>query len=797
MENIRNILKKRVVILDGAMGTELQKHGMSVGVCPEEWCLKNPEVLRAIHRDYQHAGADIVYSCTFGANRIKLKQYGINDAKKINRNLVRLARSAVGKKTLIAGDIGPTGKFIEPFGRLGFEEAVKVFKEQAEGLLAGGVDLFIIETMMDIQEARAALIAVREMTDKFTMVSMTYEKNGKTLGGTDCVSALITLQSLGADVVGCNCSVGPEVMVDFIGRMKPYAKVPLAAKPNAGIPELADGKIKFNMTAKEFAGFSREFVLKGANMVGGCCGTTPGFIRELKKKIHNRKPLMPFKKSIGALSSVRKTVFIEKNKPLIIIGEGINPTGKKTLQKELCEGKMSLVQNLAKRQEDAGASVLDVNAGSPGIDEVKILRKIIGMLAVKNRLPLSIDSVNPKAVEEALRFYPGRALINSLSGEKRKLKKLLPIAAKYGAMVIVLPLDNKGIPQKYQERKKIIENIFKEAKKSGFTKDDIIIDGIAMAVSSNPGAAAESAKTIFWCSKVFKAATVAGLSNISFGMPNRSWINAAYLAMLQAQGLSMVIANPLSQELMNIKRAGDMLLNKDRSASIFLEHYSKASTDTAEKKTPERISLEEKIFKAIMEGNKEDAKGFVKEAVSFGLNADKLVDETLIPAINKVGDLFDKKEYFLPQLIASAEAMEAAFDEVKPYIKKEANDKNKKTVVLLATVKGDIHDIGKNIVGLMLKNHGFPVIDLGKDVSAKKIISKVKKCESCIIGLSALMTTTMVNMKEVIRLARDEGLNCKFMLGGAVVTKTYAQSLGAEYARDGVEAVRVVKRLSK
>lgn len=795
MEKVRNILKKRVVILDGATGTELQKRGMPAGVCPEEWCLKNPEVIQSIHREYQQAGADIVYSCTFGANRIKLSQYKINDVKKVNRDLVRLARSAVGKRALIAGDIGPTGKFVAPFGELGFEEAIKIFKEQARGLLAGGVDLFVIETMMDMQEARAALIAVKEISDKFTIVSMTYEKNGRTLSGTDCLSALITLQSLGADAVGCNCSVGPESMLDFIVKMKPYAKVPLVAKPNAGVPELIEGEMKFNMTDKEFAGFGRGFVFKGANMIGGCCGTRPDFIRKLKTKISKQKPFLPCRNSISALSSVRKTIFIGKDEPLTVIGEAINPTGKKILQKELREGKMSLVQDLAKKQEDAGADILDVNAGLPGINEVKIIKRIIGRLAVKNRLPLSIDSVNPEVIEEALRFYPGRALINSLSGEKRKLKKILPIAAKYGAMIIILPLDSKGIPQKYEQRKKIIEYVFKEAKKLGFTKDDIIVDGIAMTVSSNPGAALESLKTISWCSRVFKTGTVVGLSNISFGMPNRSWINAAYLAMLQVQGLTMAIANPLRQELMNIKRSGDLLLGKDKNASVFLAHFGKVST--AEKEKPESIPLDQRIFKAIMEGNKEDIKDLVKQAISAGLIADELVNKSMIPAINEVGDLFDKKEYFLPQLIASAEAMNTAFDEVKPYLKKEKNGKAKKTVVLLATVKGDIHDIGKNIVGLMLKNHGFSVIDLGKDVSAKRIVSKIKGCESCIVGLSALMTTTMINMKEVIELAKNEGVDCKFMLGGAVVTKAYAQSLDAEYARDGVEAVRVIKKLSE
>ncbi len=799
MKNIKNLLKKRILILDGATGTELQKRGMPQGVCPELWCLKNPKVIQAIHKDYKKAGSDIVYTCTFGANRIKLAQYGKHNIRQVNEKLAVLARRAVGKGTFVAGDIGPTGKFVEPFGSLKFEEAVNIFKEQAQGLLEGGVDLFIIETIMDIQEARAALIAVKELTDKFTIVTMTYEKSGKTLNGTDPVTALITLQSLGADAVGCNCSTGPEYMLDFIKLMKPYAKVPLVAKPNAGMPKLIKGATTFDMGTKEFAFHTKKFVSSGVNLLGGCCGTTPAHIKELKNRVKKLKPIAPKRESISALSSARKSIILEGRKSLVVVGESINPTGKKALREELKKGKTSLVRQLAKDQELKGATILDVNVGVGGLDEVKTIRNVINLLSVNTGLPLVIDSSNINAIEEALRLYPGRALINSISGEKTKLKRLLPLAKKYGAMFILLPLGQKDIPKTFQKRKDNITAIFKEAKKFGFTRKDIVVDGLTLAVSSVPNSGIETLKTVSWCARTFKVNTILGLSNISFGLPNRPLINAIFLAIAEANGLSMAIINPSIKEVINttskldIKKAKDVLLNKDKDAKAYISHIAK--TPSIKRDTKQTLSSEEKVSTAIIEGNRDDIKEFVAQAIKSGISPNNLVHEVMIPAINKVGDLFDKKEYFLPQLIAGAEAMKIGFQYLEPHLKKEGLTQQKKTVVILATVKGDIHDIGKNIVALMLKNHGFNVIDLGKDVSTEKIIQAIKKHKAPIVGLSALMTTTMVNMKEVIQKAKKEKLNCRFIVGGAVVTKSYAQSIGAEYSKDGVEAVRVVKRL--
>ena len=489
---IISLLKKKILILDGATGTELQKRGMPSGVCPEVWCLDHPEVIQEIYRAYAEAGSDIVYTCTFGANRFKLGQYGIENVRKINKQMALLARAAVGGKTFIAGDIGPTGHFVEPFGDLEFERAVHAFKEQVRGLLEGGVDLLVIETMMDIQEARAALIAIRETTDLFAMVTMTYEKNGRTLNGTDPVTALITLQSLGADAVGCNCSTGPDSMMPLIAAMKPWARIPLLAKPNAGMPRLIGKQTVFDMSPKDFAAFGKLFVKAGVNLIGGCCGTTPAHIGALKRATAKAKPRVPCLHAISAVSSSRHYRILDQNKSLMIVGERLNPTGKKTLQQELLEGRMTLVRQIAREQENQGADLLDVNVGVPGIDEVKTIRQVISLLSTSTALPLVIDSPKMETIEAALRYYPGRALINSISGEKEKLRKLLPLAAKYGAMFILLPLTEGEIPETAEKRKIIIREICREAGRFGLTKDDFVVDGLVMTVASNPQAAAEA-----------------------------------------------------------------------------------------------------------------------------------------------------------------------------------------------------------------------------------------------------------------------------------------------------------------
>ena len=790
-----DVMKKRPLLLDGATGTELQKRGMPAGVSPELWCIAHPEVIGDVHSDYARAGADVVYTCTFGANCLKLVQFGEQDAQSVNRRLALIAKQALKSKALVAGDIGPTGHFIQPFGEIGFEEALLVFKEQVRGLLEGGVDCFVIETMMDIQEARAALIAVKETCDLFTMVTMTFERDGRTLNGTDPLTALVTLQALGADAVGCNCSTGPDDMVRFIEAMSPYAKIPLIAKPNAGMPKTSGGRTVYDMDAVTFASRAGTLIAAGAGILGGCCGTTPEHIAALKKAVARRKPSQPRRESLAALSSARKTLLFEPDRPLAVIGESINPTGRKALQEELREGKTALVRQMAREQETAGADLLDINVGVPGIDQEKAMVEVVQELSVATALPLVIDSAKAEPIEKALRIYPGRALINSISGEKQKIRNLLPVAAKYGAMFILLPLTDKGIPDTAEKRAVVVRAIEREARKHGFTRDDFLVDGIVMTAASNPKAPRETIRTVRWAAETLGARTVVGLSNVSFGMPERKWINTSFLAMASASGLTAAIANPASEELMFVKRASDVLGGRDRDAAAWIAHCAKAAGRGKQGAPTEALPPEKKLRETILEGNRETVARFIEEALKAGFDAAKLAQEIMIPAIIEVGERFGRKEYFLPQLIASGETMKIGMEILEPILKQQRSAAVQKATILIATVKGDIHDIGKNIVALMLRNYGYRVIDLGKDVAAERIVREIERHRPRVVGLSALMTTTMTRMKEVIRLAREHGEQCPFIVGGAVVTKAYAESIGAEYARDGVEAVQVIQRI--
>ncbi len=787
------LLKKRILILDGAMGTELQKRGMPSGVCPETWGLEHPEIVRAVHAAYGQAGSDIVYTNTFGANRLKLAEFGLADVRGINRRLAELAREAVGKDVLVAGDIGPTGQFVEPFGPLGLDEAVAIFREQAEGLLEGGVDLFAVETMMDIQEARAALLAIRELGDPFVIVTMTFEREGRTLGGTDPLSALVTLQSLGAGAFGCNCSTGPDAMVEILAAIKPQAAVPLVAKPNAGMPRLAGRKTVYDMTADSFGAFGKAFAAAGVNLLGGCCGTTPDHIRALKRAVKNRSPKGPQRPAFAALSSARKTVLLGEKRPLVIVGERINPTGKKALQEELRAGRTTLVCGMARQQESDGAQLLDVNVGAPGIDEAVVMKKIVSELSVLTELPLVIDSARVETIEAALRLYPGRALVNSISGERDRMERLLPIAARYGAMFILLPLAGGEVPETAARRREIILEVFREARKYGFRKEDIVVDGLVMTVAANPRAAQETLDTVRWCSGPFGCRTILGLSNVSFGLPGRPWLNAAFAAMAQAAGLTMAIANPANRELLDVAGAADVLLERDPGAARFLVRAAgRTANAPASPGMTAELSVEQRIRAAVVDGGRDAIAPLLDRALESGSDASRLVEEVMIPAIVSVGELYERRVYFLPQLIAAAESMKAGLAHLEPRLKKERVGRKGKGSVLIATVRGDIHDIGKNIVALMLRNHGYEVFDLGKDVTAEAIVAEARKRRPDIIGLSALMTTTMVQMQDIVDRSAKEGLPVSFLVGGAVVTADYASYIGATYAKDGVEAVKVV-----
>lgn len=798
-EAFLRLIKEKILILDGAFGTELTKRGMPAGVCPEQWVLQHPEAIMALQKEYISAGSSAVYTCTFGANRIKLSEYGLGDhVVAMNKQLAELSREAVGPGGLVAGDLSSTGRFVQPFGELLFEEAVEVYKEQVKGLLAGGVDFFVIETMIDIQEARAALLAVKESCALPVCVTMTFNEDGRTLTGTDPVTALITLQSLGADAVGCNCSTGPEKMTDFIAAMKPYAKVPLAAKPNAGLPRLVAGKTVFDMAPEEFGKFVRPLVERGVNLIGGCCGTSPAYIRAIVENIQGMTPPEISETKISALTSARKTLFLGFDRPLTIVGERINPTGKKQLQADLRERKLSEIRRFAAEQTEQGAEVLDVNVGMPGIDEQETMIRVVDLLAQIVDAPLCLDSSTPEVIEAALRIYPGRALINSISAERHKVEKLLPVAAKYGAMFILLPLGDTGVPKAAAERCELVQEVYVRAAELGYTKRDVIVDGLVMTVSADQKAAAETLKVIEWCRRDFGCGSIIGLSNVSFGLPERSWINAAFLAMAVDRGLTMAIANPSGEMIMDLKAALDVLTQKDQNSQEYIKRFSRTSGTALRDKAESVKSVNQRIFDTVLKGDRENVCGLLEIALQDGAAAGTIVDEVLIPAINEVGQRFDRKEYYLPQLIQSAETMKTAFEYLEPKLVNAGPGGGRiKPKVVLATVKGDIHDIGKNIVGLMLRNYNFDVYDLGKDVSAQDIIGKARETRAEIIGLSALMTTTMLEMKEVIRLAKAEGLGCKFMIGGAVVNQQYAEEIGADgYSPDAYSAVKLAKRLS-
>lgn len=800
-ELFQEYLKNRIMILDGATGTELQKRGMPKGVCPELWAAENPSVIMEVQREYVRAGSNVVYTCTFGGNRIKLEEFGLGDRTvELNRRLAQISREVVGSEGFVAGDLAPTGQFIRPLGDRSFEEIVDVYKEQVQGLLDGGVDFFVIETMMDIQEARAALLAVKESCDLPVCVSMTFNEDGRTLTGTDPVTALITLQSLGANAVGCNCSTGPQAMLEVVRKLKPYARVPLIAKPNAGLPKLVDGCTWFDMEPEEFAGYVKAFAEAGVNLLGGCCGTSPAYIKRVKEQLEGVKPVLPQGEAVSAVTSPRKTVFLGGHRPTVIVGERINPTGKKKLQEELREGKTSEIRRFALEQIENGAEVLDVNVGMPGINEKETMVRVVETLVPVVEAPLCIDSSSPEVLEAALRIYPGRALINSISGEKGKMEKMLPVAAKYGAMFVLLPLHDGGIPDTAVERFKVIENVYQKASALGLRKADIVVDGLVMTVSHDQKAAAETLGVIDWCSHEFGCNTIMGLSNVSFGLPERGWVNTAFLAMAVGRGLTMAIANPSSELLMNIKAACDVLLARDNNSKLYIERFAQKSENQPiagkeEKLTPSNAQA---VYTAVVKGDRDTILSAVEAVRTEGMKPAEIVDNLLIPAITQVGQLFDSGKYFLPQLIQSAETMKRAFDFLEPMLRTEGAGGRGKAIVVLATVKGDIHDIGKNIVGLMLRNYGFTVHDLGKDVSAEVIIQKARETGAEIVGLSALMTTTMVEMKEVIRLAKQEGLQCKFMIGGAVVNQKYADEIGADgYSEDAYSAVKLAEKLTQ
>lgn len=811
-EAFRELVKKGPVLLDGATGTNLQKAGMPVGVCPEQWILENSEVLIDLQKRYVEAGTDILFAPTFTASRIKLKEYGLEDhLEEMNRKLVALSKEAAkGTNALVAGDLTMTGEQLYPLGDLMFEDLVDVYKEQAKIIAEAGADLFVVETMMSLQECRAAVLAIREVCDLPVMVLLTYNEDGRTLYGTDPVTAVVVMQSLGADAVGMNCSTGPEAMLEPIAKMAEYATIPLLAKPNAGMPELIDGQTVFNVEPEEFAEVGKKLVEEGAAIIGGCCGTTPEHIRALKEAVKGIPVKAPLQTKRRMLTSERKSVEITLDGRFMVIGERINPTGKKKLQAELKEGSLNLVRTMALEQEENGASILDINMGMNGIDEKEMMLRTIYEVTSTVDCPLCIDSSHVDIIEAALRIYPGRALINSISLEKEKFEKLLPIAKKYGAMFILLPLSDEGLPKDSAEKHGIIRTIMDEAVRIGMAKEDIIVDGLVATIGANPNAALECFETFSYCKNELELPTACGLSNISFGLPERTYVNTAFLTMAIANGLTMAIANPSQELLMNAAFASDMLLNKKESDIRYIERMNFLSEKYAGmervmvQKTPagtsaaggeiRKESTGSGVFQAVLKGNKEHVLEEVKKMLDGGAKPDEIINEHLIAAINEVGELFDKKKYFLPQLISSANTMKLAIEYLEPML--ERSNTEAMATIVVATVEGDIHDIGKNLVVLMLKNYGYHVIDLGKDVPADVIVDTAMNEGAKVIGLSALMTTTMMRMKDVVELAKEKGCTAKIVIGGAAITESFSDEIGADgYSKDAAECVKLVERL--
>lgn len=820
-KQFRELAAKGKLILDGATGSNLQKRGMPVGVCPEEWILENPQVLCGLQREYIQAGTQILYAPTFSGNRIKLEEYGLEDRLvEMNHNLVKISKDAIEQekaqgKVWIAGDITMTGKQVEPIGPMPFEDLVTIYKEQIKALEEAKVDMLVVETMMSLQECRAAVIAAKEVCDLPIMVTLTFNEDGRTLFGTDPATAALVMTTLGADAVGVNCSTGPDKMLDVLQEMKKYTELPIICKPNAGLPQMEDGETVYDMDADTFAKEMAVLIKEGADIVGGCCGTTPKHIEKMVQTMEKEgltKPDFVERNQVirRALTSERLTRYIDLDGAFQIIGERINPTGKKALQAELRQGSLEMVTDMAEAQEAAGATILDVNMGMNGIDEKEMMLKAVKELSVVSDLPLSIDSSHVDVVEAALRIYPGRALVNSISLEPEKFEKLIPIAKKYGAMFILLPLSEKGLPKDIEEKKEIIHTILDAALEQGLQKEDVVVDGLVATVGANKNAAIETLETISYCKNQLGLATACGLSNISFGLPERIFVNSAFMAMAIETGLTMAIANPSQDLLMHAVFAADLLMNKPDGDSRYIERVAnhKLSLVSGEVNPDAVISSgaktsgqnilgdnTDKLFEAVVKGRKEKVIELTKKRLEEGKEAQSIIDECLIPGINHVGELFDKQIYYLPQLISSAEAMESGIGILEPILAEKRSGESLGTIVI-ATVEHDIHDIGKNLVALMLKNYGYRVIDLGKDVPADVIIEAAKKENADIIGLSALMTTTMMEMKKVVEMVHEEKMDVQVVIGGAVITQGFADEIGADgYSKDAQDAVELVKRL--
>jgi len=777
------------LLFDGAMGTMLQKYGIKMGELPESYNILHPDIIEKIHREYLDSGSDVVTTNTFGANKLKLKNT-LYTVEEIVGSAVKIARKVAGDK-LVALDIGPIGQLMEPLGILSFDNAYETFAEQIKIGAREGADIILIETMSDIYEAKAAILAAKENSSLPIICTMSYQSDERTLTGTDPITMVNVLQGLGVDALGVNCSLGPNEMLPVIAEILKYSSIPVIVQPNAGLPKLKDGEAVFDVQAHEFAEYTKIMAQMGVTIFGGCCGTTSDHIRAIKYELNKLNPIKRDIKKITAVSSPSLTVVLGEE--IQIIGERINPTGKKKLKEALKSNNMDYILQEAINQRDAGADILDVNVGLPEIDELKVMVSTIKELQSVINLPLQIDSVRYDVIEAAVRIYNGKPLINSVNGKDETMDSIFPIVKKYGACVIGLTIDEDGIPATAEGRLKVAEKIVRRAEKYGIDRADIIIDCLVLTASAQQSEVRETIRAVELVKATLGVKTTLGVSNVSFGLPRRGILNRTFLAAALTAGLDAPILNPLSQDMMATIHAFNVLWNKDIASKKYINVYSSFEG----KPTTEVANNDRDLNRIIIDGMKEEAKSLTKELL-LTMSEMEVVNKYLIPSLDIVGQKYESGEIFLPQLLQSAETVKKSFEVIKERMMASKDKKLSKGKIVLATVKGDIHDIGKNIVKILLENYGFEVIDLGKDVHEDVVVNAVRNSNIKLVGLSALMTTTVRSMEETIKALRNNNLNCTVLVGGAVLTEEYAKMIGADYyAKDATQTVKFARKLFK
>ena len=789
--NILQYLKNNILYLDGGMGTLLQARGLAAGEMPEYWNLTHSDIITDVHKQYFNAGSNVVNTNTFGANCLK---FGADELDSMIAAAIANARRAAAESDgsqpkWVALDIGPTGKMLAPYGDLDFEDAVSVFAQTVRLGVKHGADLIFIETMSDSYEARAALLAAKENSDLPVFVSCAFGEDGKLMTGANPAAMVAMLEGMGADAIGINCSYGPRKLMGVIEEYLKYASVPVIFKPNAGLPVVREGKTVYDLSPEDFSTAMTEAVALGVHAVGGCCGTTPDYIAALVQKTKNAVPQPITQKNITCVSSYTHAVIFDKEP--ILIGERINPTGKKRFKEALKTGDMDYILREGLTQAEAGVHILDVNVGLPEIDEVSMLESTVCRLQEVTNIPLQIDTSDPVAMEAALRRYNGKAMINSVNGKMESMHSVFPLVKKYGGLVVALTLDESGIPTRAEERVKIAERILSVAAEYGIDKKDIIFDPLALTISADQTAARETLRAVSIIKHKLGCHTSLGVSNVSFGLPQRDIINSTFFALALGGGLSAAIMNPYSTEMMKTYHAFRTLDGQDENFANYIGFAQKLPTFEAISTPAQAVAIAQnegsELQKAVMRGLRDRAAILAREELNTRKPLD-VVQSDIIPALDIVGEGFEKKTVYLPQLLMAAEAAKAAFEEVRAHLPAAANNG---VSIVLATVKGDIHDIGKNIVKLLLENYGFAVSDLGRDVSPETVVEEVMRLHAPLVGLSALMTTTVPAMEETIRALRDRAPWCRIVVGGAVLTAEYATAIGADqYAKDAMETVR-------